>query len=196
MSYQRRVPFSHPGFDDFAQPSFPPVRRTDPWETFTNRPSRGFDHSFGDALRDDDFFTSGSIVPHRGYFVTTPSRQGLDTRVPTGVATGDMQLTNTEFKVAVDAANFKPEELDVKIVDDEVTIHGKHEEKSDAHGSVSREFTRRYKLPADVDPADVSSSLSEAGVLSIRGPRKGGQAAAKSIPISIQGKPAVEGAKK
>lgn len=117
MSYQRRVPFSHPGFDDFAQPSFPPVRRTDPWETFTNRPSRGFDHSFGDALRDDDFFTSGSIVPHRGYFVTTPSRQGLDTRVPTGAATGDMQLTNTEFKVAVDAANFKPEELDVKVSD-------------------------------------------------------------------------------
>ncbi|PIK50334.1 putative alpha-crystallin B chain-like isoform X2 [Apostichopus japonicus] len=84
----------------------------------------------------------------------------------------------------------------LQIVDDEVTIHGKHEEKSDAHGSVSREFTRRYKLPADVDPADVSSSLSEAGVLSIRGPRKGGQAAAKSIPISIQGKSAVEGAKK
>lgn len=118
MSYQRRVPFSHPGFDDFAQPAFPPVRRTtDPWETFTNRPSRGFDHSFGDALRDDEFFTSGSIVPHRGYFVTTPSRQGVDTRVPTGAATGDMQLTSTEFKVAVDAANFKPEELDVKVSD-------------------------------------------------------------------------------
>lgn len=119
MAYSRRVPFSHPGFEDFPQPSFPPMRRTDPWETFTNRPSRaGFDPSFGDALRDDEFFTSGSLVPHRGYYVTThPSRPGMSDvgRLPMSHATGDMQLTSTEFKVAVDANNFKPEELDVKV---------------------------------------------------------------------------------
>ncbi|KAJ8041230.1 Alpha-crystallin B chain [Holothuria leucospilota] len=194
MAYNRRVPFTHP-FDDIPSQQWPAMRRPDPWEGFTNRPSRpGFDRSFGDALRDDEFFSSQSIVPHRGYYVTAPSSLDFH-HMPRG-ATGDMQLSSTEFKVAIDAKNFKPEELDVKIADDEVVIHGKHEEKSDSQGSVSREFTRRYKLPADVDPADVTSSLSEEGVLCIRGPRKGAKPATTSIPISIQGKPAVEQQKK
>lgn len=38
----------------------------------------------------------------------------------------------------------------------------------DEHGFVAREFHRRYRLPAGVDPATVTSALSPEGVLSIQ----------------------------
>lgn len=63
-----------------------------------------------------------------------------------------------------------------QVVNEEVIIHGKHEEDNGSQKSVSREFTRRYKLPADVDPAKVTCTLSIGGVLCIRGPRKGDHA--------------------
>ncbi|CAL1300255.1 unnamed protein product [Larinioides sclopetarius] len=48
-----------------------------------------------------------------------------------------------------------------------MVIHGKHEEKADEHGFVSREFTRRYLLPEGVKPDNVKSKLSSNGILTI-----------------------------
>jgi HSP20 family molecular chaperone IbpA len=42
---------------------------------------------------------------------------------------------------------YKPEELEVKVTKDRLTISGKHEEKKDEFGSVSREFTRHFAIP-------------------------------------------------
>jgi crystallin alpha B len=67
---------------------------------------------------------------------------------------------------------FKPEELTVKMVDDFVVVDGKHEERQDEHGYVTRQFQRRYKLPSDVDPETVVSQLSSDGVLTISAPKK------------------------
>ncbi|GIY03609.1 hypothetical protein CDAR_482581 [Caerostris darwini] len=39
-------------------------------------------------------------------------------------------------------------------------------------GSSGREFTRRCRLPDDVEPRTVTSSLSQDGVLTIQAPRK------------------------
>ena len=67
---------------------------------------------------------------------------------------------------------FKPDELKVSVVDDFLVVEGKHEERGDEHGSISRQFNRRYKLPSDVDHQALVSKLSSDGVLSLEAPKK------------------------
>lgn len=55
----------------------------------------------------------------------------------------------------------------------------------DDHGFVSREFLRKYKLPAGVTSADVTSSLSIDGVLTITVPRSS-SSTERTIPISCE----------
>ncbi|XP_034196470.1 protein lethal(2)essential for life-like isoform X1 [Osmia lignaria lignaria] len=97
------------------------------------------------------------------------------------------------YRVDLDVQQFAPEEINVKVVDHFVIVEGKHEEKQDEHGWISRQFTRRYMVPEQCDIDQVSSKLSSDGVLSIIVPRK-----PKSVPegervINIEhtGKPAV-----
>lgn len=90
---------------------------------------------------------------------------------------------------------FKPEELNVKVVDNFVVIEGKHEERSDAHGFVSRHFTRRYKIPEDINIQALQSSLSSDGVLQLTAPKKpDADTGARSIPITQTNTPAVKSA--
>lgn len=80
--------------------------------------------------------------------------------------------TNAErFQVALDVTQFAPDDLSVKTVDNYVVVSGKHLERPDEHGWVSREFTRRYLLPEDVRPDTVTSVLTRDGILIVKGPR-------------------------
>ena len=83
-----------------------------------------------------------------------------------------MRNDANKFEVKLDCSHFKPEEITVKTVDNNLIIHGKHEEKTDRHGWVSREFTRRYALPEGVEVEKVMSSLNSSGVLMIEAPKK------------------------
>ena len=58
-----------------------------------------------------------------------------------------MSNTEKEFCVKVDVQHFKPDEIQVKTVDNRVVIQAKHEEREDEHGYICREFTRQYVLP-------------------------------------------------
>ncbi|CAH0391833.1 unnamed protein product [Bemisia tabaci] len=60
----------------------------------------------------------------------------------------------------------------VKTSNGAIVVEGKHEEKQDEHGFVSRQFTRRYVLPKDVEIENITSSLSSDGVLTISVPKK------------------------
>lgn len=81
-----------------------------------------------------------------------------------------LQVTKDGVQMCLNVYQFSPNEITVKTVDDVVIIEGKHEEKQDEHGYVTRQFTRRYKLPKEYDPKDVISSMSSDGVLTIRAP--------------------------
>ncbi|GIX82167.1 protein lethal(2)essential for life [Caerostris darwini] len=83
--------------------------------------------------------------------------------------------------------------IDVKIVDNSIVIHGKHEERTDEHGFISREFTRRYLLPEGTEPETVTSFLSLEGVLTIEAPKKAIEPSPSNervVPITLE-KPAV-----
>ncbi|XP_055841253.1 heat shock protein 23-like [Episyrphus balteatus] len=75
------------------------------------------------------------------------------------------------FQVCMDVQQFKPSELSVKVVDNFVVVEGKHEEREDDHGFISRHFVRRYALPRNYDSDKVLSTLSSDGVLTVSIPK-------------------------
>lgn len=72
----------------------------------------------------------------------------------------------------LDVQQFSPNEVTVKTVDRTVVVEGKHSEKADEHGFISRHFVRKYLLPEDIDLEQVASTLSSDGVLTISAPKK------------------------
>ncbi|KAB5522531.1 hypothetical protein PHYPO_G00160580 [Pangasianodon hypophthalmus] len=74
------------------------------------------------------------------------------------------------WSISLDVSHFCPEEIGVKINEGYLEIAGKHEERHNDHGTISRSFSRKYKLPAEVDLQKMSSSLSPEGVLLVEVP--------------------------
>ncbi|XP_072016089.1 alpha-crystallin B chain-like [Amphiura filiformis] len=96
-----------------------------------------------------------------------------------------------DFKVTINVSQFAPEDLNVTVVDGHVQIIGKHEERKDDHGFITREFTRRYLLPDNVDPSTVKSSLAQGGVLTVSAPKKQSDSSGevREVPIAIEPPP-------
>ncbi|GFQ74506.1 protein lethal(2)essential for life [Trichonephila clavata] len=141
---------------------FPLVSRG--WWDAWDYPSRILDQHFGMGLLDDDLL---SPTLYSGFLLRPRTQLNIDN-------SGQSEVENDpdKFKVMLNVNHFKPNEIDVKTVDNSIVIHGKHEEKTDEHGFISREFTRRYMLPEGTDPETVKSSLSQNGVLTIEAPKK------------------------
>uniref|UniRef100_A0A8C3KR79 Heat shock protein family B (small) member 1 n=1 Tax=Calidris pygmaea TaxID=425635 RepID=A0A8C3KR79_9CHAR len=76
-------------------------------------------------------------------------------------------------------------------------LPGKHEEKQDEHGFISRCFTRKYTLPPGVEATAVRSSLSPDGMLTVEAPlpKPAIQSAEITIPVTVESQ-AKEPAKK
>jgi len=105
-----------------------------------------------------------------------------------------VQADKNKFQVILDVQQFKPEEIDVKVVDKCVVVEAKHEEKKDEHGWISRQFVRKYMIPEQCDIEQVTSTLSSDGVLSIVAPRKEKPETQNERTIKIEqtGKPALQ----
>merc|ERR1719511_322499 len=75
---------------------------------------------------------------------------------------------DNKFEVSIDTHGFKPEDLQVKIQDNVVSIQGKHEEKKDEPNSKSyafKKFARSFTLPQGCKMQSVTSNLSKDGLL-------------------------------
>jgi HSP20 family molecular chaperone IbpA len=73
-----------------------------------------------------------------------------------------------KFEVSLDTSQYRPDEIKVLVREGAVTVEGKHEEISeDGEKLVSRQFSRKYSLPAGAKPENVVSNLSSDGVLLI-----------------------------
>ncbi|XP_068930891.1 alpha-crystallin A chain [Petaurus breviceps papuanus] len=149
-------------------------------------PSRLFDQFFGEGLFEYDLlpFLSSTISPYY--------RQSLfRTVLESGIS--EVRSDRDKFVIFLDVKHFSPEDLTVKVLDDFVEIHGKHSERQDDHGYISREFHRRYRLPSNVDQASISCSLSADGMLTFSGPKihsnMDSSHSDRSIPVSREEKP-------
>ncbi|EZA57513.1 hypothetical protein DMN91_002706 [Ooceraea biroi] len=107
--------------------------------------------------------------------------------------TGGIVGTDKEnFKVIIDVHQFKPEEVSVKLIDRCLLVEAKHEETRDEHGSVSRQFVRRYQLPDRADVDQVMSTVSSDGFLTITAPLKPKEEKQERvIKIELTGQPAI-----
>lgn len=77
-----------------------------------------------------------------------------------------------KFQLQLDLADFKPEEVRVSLVGNQVIVRARSERKSDGGSTFVREFSHSVTLPDNVDPDTVRSVLNSDGSLCIEGPRK------------------------
>ncbi|XP_051174399.1 protein lethal(2)essential for life-like [Leptopilina boulardi] len=175
--------------------SLVPLMFSDWWEDL-DRPHHLLDQHFGLGLHPDQLLAPRSML-HQ----LVPRKCPVNYRRPWadllreedgGVST--VHNDKDKFQVQLDVQQFKPEEIDVKVVDKYVIVNAKHEEKQDEHGWVSRSFTRKYLIPEQCNIDSVKSSLSSDGVLSIEVPRKEQPKLQNEKVIKIQhtGKPAIK----
>jgi crystallin alpha B len=136
------------------------------------RPSRIQDQRFGLNLDPEDLLSPMIPREFRQYLrgpagYLRPWRSQASQRD----AGSTVSFDKDRFQANLDVQQFKPEEITVKVSDNTVTVEGKHEEKEDEHGFISRHFVRRYVLPKGHDVDKVESKLSSDGVLTITAPR-------------------------
>jgi len=159
------------------------------------------DQHFGLGLSLDDLL-SPLPVPSgmRGMRCPAGYYRPWSTAIARNDAGSTIVANKDKFEVNLDVQQFAPEEITVKVTGkNTITVEGKHEEKQDEHGFVSRHFVRKYILPEGHDVDNIVSNLSSDGVLSITAPRvEQGDDEHRHIPIQQTGVPmkAVKGSKK
>ncbi|XP_036136161.1 heat shock protein beta-1 [Molossus molossus] len=186
---ERRVPFSL-----LRSPSWDPFRDWYPSH------SRLFEQAFGMPRLPEEWSQCFSHSGWPGYMRPLPAAavegtpavaapaysRALSRQLSSGVS--EIQHTPDRWRVSLDVNHFAPEELTVKTKEGVVEITGKHEERQDEHGYISRCFTRKYTLPPGVDPTLVSSSLSPEGTLTVEAPmpKPANQSAEITIPVTFE----------
>jgi len=79
-----------------------------------------------------------------------------------------MKDDHDKFEVSLDTSQYRPDEIKILVTEGVINVEGKHEEMSeDGEKMVSRQFSRKYSLPAGAKPENVVSNLSSDGVLLI-----------------------------
>ena len=58
-----------------------------------------------------------------------------------------VKLEKGNMEIKIDVQQYAPEEVQVKVIDNRLVISGKHEQKADEHGYISRQFTREFSIP-------------------------------------------------
>nr|QIB84797.1 HSP23.1 [Nilaparvata lugens] len=152
-----------------------------------------YDQHFGLGLLNDDLlrrqpsYSLMSVPLNSGYLRPWRHQHSGDSGVST------IEADKHNFKVNLDVQQFKPEEISVKLTGNDLIIEGKHEERQDKHGFVSRQFTRRYTLPENVDLEKLESKLSSDGILSLVAPKKVEKSNnERAIPIVKTNQPALK----
>lgn len=116
------------------------------------------------------------------------------------VGTGGMKTTRTEdgtLQLAIDVSQYKPEEISVRLCDDNLVVEAKTE-SSENDSYHKAEFKRWVKLPQDVKHEAIKSTLTADKKLVVEVPcNKPIQTErSRNIPIDVQKPQAVEGDKK
>ncbi|KAK7164132.1 hypothetical protein R3I94_002755 [Phoxinus phoxinus] len=143
--------------DDFGLPPFPDELSME-WPGWARpRLSGRLDAPWSGSLRTGFPRTSmGSPQGFSSMYSESPRRSSAPPTNP-----------DEPWKVCVNVHSFKPEELNVKTKEGFIEVSGKHEEKQDEGGIVTKNFTKKIQIPSDVDPVTVFASLSPEGVLII-----------------------------
>ncbi|XP_029054437.2 protein lethal(2)essential for life-like [Osmia bicornis bicornis] len=167
------------------------------WWADLERPHRLMDQNFGMGLFPEQLLFPSTIDRfYPGSKATDIYYRPLNELLRRGESGASTIMADKDtFKVILDVQQFKPEEINVKLVDRFIVVEAKHEEKRDEHGFISRQFVRKYLLPEQVDENQLASNISSDGILTITAPLKKteGKPNERTIKIEFTGKPAIRG---
>ncbi|MCJ8747114.1 hypothetical protein PDJAM_G00149660 [Pangasius djambal] len=79
----------------------------------------------------------------------------------------EVSAQQSRWTVSLDVNHFAPSEITVRTHGGFLEIEGKHDERQDEHGYISRCFLRKYKLPAGIEVESIRSSVTGDGVLTV-----------------------------
>ncbi|GJQ70846.1 hypothetical protein Trydic_g769 [Trypoxylus dichotomus] len=153
------------------------------------RPSRILDQHFGLGLHPEDLMLPFDIPQTARAMLRCPTGYYRPWRSQAGEKDTGSVVTfdKNKFQVNLDVQHFAPEEITVKITGkNTITVEGKHEEKQDEHGFISRQFVRKYVLPENHDIEKIESKLSSDGVLTITTPKISDKPSLENRTIPIQ----------
>jgi len=120
--------------------------------------------------------TSGQV-----YTQSPETRQESD-----GLPHPKVSYDDDKFEIALDAKDYSPEDMDVKVEGNSIILTAK-QEVQEKGGTRTRVFEQKFSLPSGVNPEKVKSSLSRDGVLTITAPR-GNVAAQNSTTTTLENK--------
>lgn len=142
-------------------------------------PRRLLNQNFGLTLSPEDLF-SATTAPISPIIPRYPLWWSKDSG-------SSIKLEKDKWQINVDVQHFAPDEITVKTSNGFIVVEGKHEEKQDEHGYISRQFVRRFKIPEDTNPEAIESRLSSDGVLTVLALRKDTLKGERSVPITHTG---------
>uniref|UniRef100_A0A1I7XE03 SHSP domain-containing protein n=1 Tax=Heterorhabditis bacteriophora TaxID=37862 RepID=A0A1I7XE03_HETBA len=128
-----------------------------------------------------------SHSPFATHHVIPPSFSSFPSSYSFGGNIGSVHTTDDSFTATLDLSQFKPEDLKVSVIGQYIVIEGKHGEKEDELGLIERHFIRKFALPKNIQPEDVTSNLTSEGTLTVQAfpPKPKESSPARSIPIKI-----------
>lgn len=137
------------------------------------RPTQLLDQHFGLGLNAQDLLTLSS--QHNMHRLMHHHHSNYHRFWKSAAARSDsgsvIKRDQEKFQLNLDVQQFTLEEISVKTVGQFIVVEGKHEEKKDEHGYISRQFIRKYALPEEHDIRGISSTLSSDGILTIIAPK-------------------------
>ncbi|KAK3857389.1 hypothetical protein Pcinc_036358 [Petrolisthes cinctipes] len=98
-----------------------------------------------------------------------------------------LQITEKDgkFQAVMDVKDFSPNDLQVRVVDDRVVVEGKYFKKSeDGSSTSSKSFYKEFTMPSTANIDLVATALSKDGVLTVKAPKREGDAAQPSGAVT------------
>uniref|UniRef100_A0A8D3DX89 SHSP domain-containing protein n=1 Tax=Scophthalmus maximus TaxID=52904 RepID=A0A8D3DX89_SCOMX len=101
---------------------------------------------------------------------------------------GQLAEEPCKWRVGLDVAHFSPSEISLSVRGGFLQVGGRHDERRDEHGFIARCFTRKYRLPAEMDATKITATLSADGILTVEAPvPETSLPAASVITIKVMG---------
>lgn len=106
---------------------------------------------------------------------------------PRKIAGGEIMSDDDKFEVVLDVSHYKPEEVEVKVSGDDLIISGKQETEEKGR-RITRQFTRNFKLPRDVNIRSLRSRVGKDGYLYVYAKKETSYDEERIINILVNGR--------
>lgn len=92
-----------------------------------------------------------------------------------------------KFVITLDVGSFLPSEMNVDLAGRVLTITGEHAERDEgSNGTISRFFSRRYKIPNECDLGKICSSIDPKGKLLVEVPKTPTDIQSRNITVAVK----------